>query len=82
MHRASCIVHRESEKVMTPVKELTYTQAITELEGILRHMQSDECDIDRLAALTRRATELIGECRSRLVATDDELKAILENLDK
>ena len=47
---------------MTPVKELTYTQAITELEGILRHMQSDECDIDRLAALTRRATELIGEC--------------------
>lgn len=45
-------------------------------------MQSDECDIDRLAALTRRATELIGECRSRLVATDEELKAILENLDK
>lgn len=67
---------------MTPVKELTYTQAITELEGILRHIQSDECDIDRLAALTRRATELIGECRSRLVATDEELKAILENLDK
>ena len=65
---------------MSPVKELTYTQAIT--EGILRHMQSDECDIDRLAALTRRATELIDECRSRLVATDEELKAILENLDK
>lgn len=56
---------------MTPVKDLTYTQAITELESILRTMQSDECDIDRLAALTRRATELIAECRSRLVATDE-----------
>ena len=67
---------------MSEVKTLTYNQAISELEQILRLMQSDECDIDRLAALTRRATELIGECRSRLVATDEELKAILENLDK
>lgn len=61
----------------TPVKELTYTQAINELEGILRLMQSDECDIDRLTALTRRATTLIAECRSRLTATDEELRAIL-----
>lgn len=67
---------------MTPVKELTYNQAITELEGILRLMQSDECDIDRLAALTRRATELIAECRTRLVATDEELRAILADLGK
>lgn len=67
---------------MIPVKDLTYTQAITELEGILRTMQSDECDIDRLAVLTRRATELIAECRSRLVATDEELKAILADLEK
>ena len=66
----------------TPVKELTYNQAITELEGILRLMQSDDCDIDRLAALTRRATELIAECRCRLVATDEELPAILADLEK
>ncbi len=43
-------------------------------------MQSDECDIDRLASLTRRATELIAECRTRLVATDEELRAILADL--
>lgn len=64
----------------TPVKELTYTQAMNELESILRLMQSDECDIDRLAAMTRRATELIAECRSRLTATDEELRAILAQL--
>lgn len=63
---------------MIPVKELTYNQAVAELEQILRLMQSDECDIDRLAALTRRATELIAECRSRLTATEEELRAILE----
>lgn len=65
----------------TPIKELSYNQAIAELESILRTMQSDQCDIDRLAAMTRRATRLIAECRSRLVATDEELKAILADLE-
>ncbi len=68
----------ENKEVFTPAKDLTYSQAVAELEKILRLMQSDECDIDRLAALTRRATELIAECRSRLMATDEELRAILD----
>lgn len=69
-------------KEIKPVKELTYNQAITELESIIRTMQSDECDIDRLSAMTRRATELIAECRSRLTATDEELRAILADLEQ
>lgn len=64
-----------------PVKELTYNEAFAELDGILKLMQSDRCDIDRLAALTRRATELIAECRSRLTTTDQELKSILDKLE-
>jgi exodeoxyribonuclease VII small subunit len=64
-----------------PVKELTYNEAFKELENILKLMQSDQCDIDHLAELTRRATELIAECRSRLTATDEELKAILNQLE-
>ena len=63
---------------MPEVKDLTYNQAISELEQILRLMQSDECDIDRLAALTRRATELIAECRKRLTVTEEELATILK----
>ena len=66
----------------TPVAELSYTQATSELDAILRNMQSDSCDIDRLAAYTRRATELLRECRRRLQATDEELKAILADLEK
>lgn len=64
----------------TPVTELTYNQAVSELDNILRTMQGDKCDIDMLAAYTRRATELLKECRSRLTATDQELKAILADL--
>ncbi len=64
-----------------PVRELSYNQAIAELEDIMKRMQSDALDIDLLACYTRRATELIAECRSRLTATDEELRAILNKAD-
>lgn len=64
----------------TPVKDLKYAQAVAELDNILRTMQSDRCDIDQLAAYTRRATELIKECRSRLTATEGELREILADI--
>ncbi len=63
-----------------PVTELTYNQAMAELDSIMHTMQSDECDIDRLASLTRRATELITECRKRLTLTDQELQSILSQV--
>lgn len=61
----------------TPVSDMTYTQAVAEIEEILRMMQSDTLDIDLLAAYTRRATELLSECRRRLTDTDRELQTIL-----
>lgn len=63
-----------------PVNELTYTEAVAELENILAYMQSDKCDIDKLSTCTRRATELLKECRARLTATDEELRSILAQL--
>lgn len=71
-----------NQPVFTPVKEMTYTQAVAELESILRMMQSEDCDIDQLATYTRRATELLKDCRSRLTATDEELRSILADLEK
>ncbi len=65
----------------TPVEQLSYSQATAELDAILRRMQADNCDIDLLTAYTRRAAELIKECRKRLTATDEELKAILAGLE-
>ena len=60
----------------TPVADMTYTQAVAEIEEILRMMQADSLDIDLLAAYTRRATELLSECRRRLTDTDRELQSI------
>lgn len=66
----------------TSVTELSYNQAVSELDAILRNMQSDACDIDTLTVYTRRATELLRECRARLTATDQELRTILADLEK
>lgn len=65
---------------MEPVEKMTYGQCMAQLEQILRAMQGDQCDIDRLADYTRRAAELITACRSRLTATEQELNAILAQL--
>lgn len=64
------------------VESMSYAEASAELESILRMMQSDKCDIDRLAAYTRRATELLKACRSRLTATEQELRSILDQLSE
>ena len=65
---------------MTPVNELTYNQAIDELQNIVEQMQDPKCDVDNLTALTRRAAELIAECRRRLTAADNDVRTILNTL--
>lgn len=58
----------------------SYTQSLTELEKILAELRSDTCDVDTLAARTRRAVELLKFCRERLTTTEEELRSILQTL--
>ncbi len=67
----------DNQPKFTPVADITYNHAVAELEEIIRKMQSAALDIDLLAPYTRRATELLAECRRRLTATDEELKSII-----
>ena len=61
--------------------QLTYKQAVTELEEIVKKMHDPECSIDDLSALTKRSKELLELCRARLTATDEELQKILTDLE-
>lgn len=65
---------------MSQEENLTYQQAVTELDSILRTIQGADCDIDKLSQLTRRATVLLDTCRARLTATETELREILTSL--
>ena len=60
--------------------EMTYSQAISELEKIVTEMQSENCTIDNLSAYTSRSLELLKVCKAKLLSTDEELKKILEEL--
>ena len=58
----------------------TYSEAVTELEEIVKQMQSNECSIDNLSELTTRSLELLQFCKDKLTKTDEELKKILSQL--
>lgn len=67
-------------KIHNNMEEITYTQAVTELEELVKKMQDPACSIDHLSQYTKRSKELLAICRQRLTATDEELKRILEEM--
>lgn len=63
-------------------QELTYKSAMAELETIIRTMESENCEIDRLAEYTSRATVLLKFCKESLFKTHEEVEACLEELKR
>ena len=63
------------------IQKLTYSEAVAELEKIVREMQSDACSIDNLSRLTSHSLELLKVCKAKLLSTDEELKKILAELE-
>ncbi len=57
-----------------------YSEAVAELEAILRKMESDQCDIDSLSNHTTRALELLKFCKERLFKIDSEVEKCLQAL--
>lgn len=62
------------------MSELTYKGAVAELEEIVRKMESDACDIDKLSDYTTRALELLKFCKERLFKTNEEVEKCLAEL--
>lgn len=63
------------------IDEMTYAEALEELEAIMASLRSDACDVDTLAERTRRAAALLKYCNGKLVRTEEELAKVLEELD-
>lgn len=58
--------------------EISYSEAIGEIEEILRSLQDGQADIDTLTQKVRRASELIRTCRAKLTAAKKEVEEILK----
>lgn len=59
-------------------KKVNYEAAVSRLEEIVRKMESDDLDIDQLAAQLKEAQALIKLCKDKLTKTDEEIKKLLQ----
>ena len=61
----------------TKKQEVSYAEAMAEVEQILVRFNTQQMDVDTLAAEVKRATELIAQCKERLVRAEREVAEVL-----
>ncbi len=61
-------------------KEFSFSEAIVEIEDILRQIESGELDVDKLSVEVKRASELIRQCQKKLRTTEEEINSIFRDL--
>mgnify|MGYP000279976605 CR=1 FL=1 len=55
-------------------KDISYTDALNELNEISHAIDDESIPLDELAKKVKRASELIAICRTKLRSTEDEVK--------
>ena len=58
-------------------KDISYTDALNELNEISHAIDNESIPLDELATKVKRASELITICRAKLRSTEDEVKKII-----
>lgn len=61
---------------------LTYEAAYNELEQIYQDINNEKVSIDELSTKVKRASLLISFCKEKLRNTENEIKGILDEMDK
>lgn len=61
-------------------KEFSFSEAVVEIENILKQIESGELDVDRLSVEVKRASELIRQCQKKLRTTEEEINNIFKDL--
>lgn len=62
-------------------KELSYREAISEIESILAKIENDELDVDELSEKVQRVSQLLILCKNKLYKTQEEVEGVLKALD-
>ena len=61
------------------MNDIRYEEALSQLETIVRKMESNEYDIDELAAQLKTSQRLIKFCKDKLTKTEAELQKITDS---
>jgi len=62
-------------------KDISYNQAVEEIESILAKIENQELDVDELAGKLKRVTELIKACKKKLHTAESEVEKILKEIE-
>lgn len=63
-------------------KQLSYNEAIQEIEIIISKIENQELDIDELSINVKRVAELLNFCKLKLKNTEEEVQKILKEFDE
>jgi exodeoxyribonuclease VII small subunit len=61
---------------------ISYKQAIAEIESILEKLEKEELDVDELTQKVQRASFLLSLCKNKLSITEKEIKNIIDEMEK
>jgi exodeoxyribonuclease VII small subunit len=61
-------------------KEFSFSDAVIEIENILKQIESGDLNIDKLSVEVKRASELIRQCQKKLRTTEEEINSIFREL--
>ncbi|MBP8933892.1 MAG: exodeoxyribonuclease VII small subunit [Candidatus Atribacteria bacterium] len=67
---------------MNKKNQLSYKQALEELENIVAEIENGEIDVDLLAEKVKRATFLSQICKSKLKKTQEEMEKLFNEIEK
>lgn len=59
-----------------------YKDAVEKIESIVKEIENETVDVDVLAEKVKKAAHLIKYCKSKLKATDNEVKKVLREFEK
>lgn len=61
-------------------EEISYQDAIREIEEIIKKIEDGELDVDQLTGQVKRVSSLLDICRKKLKTAEEEIKKIIEGL--
>lgn len=59
-----------------PVEEMTFEQAMAELEAVVSRLETGDVELEKSIALYERGAQLKAHCEARLKAAEEKVAAI------
>ena len=76
MAKSAASESRVSRVDEPPVNELTFEQALDELDALVRRMESGQLGLDDSIAAYQRGAELAKYCQVKLAAAEEQIKVL------